>query len=116
MGRPLVAGALGALAVILLGVVAWARGPAGASRPPPPVVRATVVGPGQAACCWTRRATWYADPAHGYPGFAGPTYWGCKPKPPKILSPEITARHDSIQVDQLPIVVEGVMPFQRDFA
>ncbi len=74
-GQPLVAGALAALTVVLLGVVVWVRGPAAASRTLPPVVHAAVIGPGQAACCWATRATWYADPAHGYPAFAGPTYW-----------------------------------------
>ncbi len=34
--------------------------------------------------------------------------WGYKPKPPKILSPEIQGRHNGIKVDQLPIAVEGV--------
>ncbi len=74
-GQPLVAGVLGALTVVLLGVVVWVRGPAAPPRTPSPVVRVAVSGPGQAACCWATRGAWYADPAHGYPGFAGPTDW-----------------------------------------
>jgi len=69
------AGVLGALTVVLLGVVMWVRGPAAAPRTPSPVVQVVVIGPGQAACCWATRATWYADPAHGYPAFAGRTDW-----------------------------------------
>lgn len=73
LGRPLVVGALGALIVLVAGV-AWARGPAPPPARPPGVV-STVVGPNQAACCWARRAVWFADGMHGYPGFSGPTYW-----------------------------------------
>ncbi len=71
----LMVGLLGALTVVLLGGVAWVRGLAAAPRTPSPVVQVAVIGPGQATCCWATRATWYADPAHGYPAFAGPTYW-----------------------------------------
>ncbi len=74
-GRPLVTGALGALTVVLLGIVAWVRGPAAASRKPPAVVQMAVIGSNQAACCWAKQGAWYADALHGYPGFTGPTYW-----------------------------------------
>jgi len=79
LGQPLVVGVLGALVAGVLGVLlgsgVWVRGPAAAPRTPSLVVQVAVVGPGQATCCWATRATWYADPAHGYPGFTGPTYW-----------------------------------------
>jgi len=74
LGWPLVVGALGALGCVLIGV-AWIRMSPAVPHPRAPVVQAAVIGPGQAACCWARRATWRADPAHGYPGFTGPTYW-----------------------------------------
>jgi len=73
-GRPLVAGALGAVVVLVAGI-AWMRGPTMTPSARAPIIHTTVVGPGQAACCWAKQATWYADPAHGYPAFAGPTYW-----------------------------------------
>ncbi len=73
-GQPLVTGALGAVVVLVAGV-AWMRGPTVTPSARAPIIHTTVVGPGQAACCWARQATWYADPAHGYPTFAGPTYW-----------------------------------------
>ena len=40
--------------------------------------------------------------------------WGCKPKPPKIPSPQIESRHDRIQVNELSIAAEGVVPVQQD--
>ena len=42
--------------------------------------------------------------------------WGSTPEPPKILSPKIKPRHDGIQVDDLCIAVEGVVPVQQDVA
>jgi len=36
--------------------------------------------------------------------------WGCKPKPPKIPSPQPQPRHDRIQVDERSVAAEGVMP------
>ena len=42
--------------------------------------------------------------------------WGCKPKPPKIPSPEIQARHQGIEVDQRPVADEGVVPVQVEVA
>src|SRR6516164_1685087 len=41
---------------------------------------------------------------------------GCKPEPPKVLSLEIKSGHDGIQVDDLSVVVEGVVPIQQDVA
>jgi hypothetical protein len=38
---------------------------------------------------------------------------GCKPEPPKILSPKIEPSNYGIQVDHLPIRVEGVVPVQQ---
>jgi len=73
-GRPLVAGALGAVVVLMAGI-AWMRGPMVTPPARVPIIHTAVVGPGQAACCWAKQATWYADGMHGYPGFIGPTYW-----------------------------------------
>jgi hypothetical protein len=42
--------------------------------------------------------------------------WGCKPKPPKIPSTQLQPRHDGIQVDDLSVAVEGVVPVQVDVA
>ena len=42
--------------------------------------------------------------------------WGCKPKPPKIPSPQLQPRHDGIQVDELSVAAEGVVPVQMDVA
>jgi len=70
----LVGGALGALVVLVAGV-AWMHEPRVTPSAPTPVTHTAVIGPGQTACCWTRHAPWYADPAHGYPAFAGRTYW-----------------------------------------
>jgi hypothetical protein len=39
---------------------------------------------------------------------------GCKPEPPKILSPKIEPSNYGIQVDHFPIRVEGVVPVQQD--
>ncbi len=72
--RPLVAGALGAVAVLVAGV-AWMRGPTVTPSARVPIIHTAVFGPGQSACCWAKQATWYADGMHGYPGFTGPTYW-----------------------------------------
>jgi hypothetical protein len=41
---------------------------------------------------------------------------GCKPKPPKIPSPQFQPRHDRIQVDELSVAAEGVVPVQVDVA
>jgi len=67
------AGALGLGALVALGVGISATAavwPRRAAAPPAPAV--TIVGPHQAACCWAKQGTWYADGLHGYPGFAGP--------------------------------------------
>ena len=42
--------------------------------------------------------------------------WGCKPKPSKIPSPQLQPRHDRIQVDDLSVAAEGVVPVQVDVA
>ena len=73
-GRPLVAGALGAVVVLMAGI-AWMRGPMVTPPARAPISHTAVVGPGQTACCWARHGPWSADPAHGYPGFTGQTYW-----------------------------------------
>lgn len=39
---------------------------------------------------------------------------GCKPEPPKLLSPEIQSGHNGIQVDNLSVAVEGVVSIQQD--
>ncbi len=74
--------AVGALVVLValvaLGVpttaAVWVRRPVAT-----PVASATpattIVGPDRPACCWAKQGAWYADGLHGYPGFAGPTYW-----------------------------------------
>jgi hypothetical protein len=41
---------------------------------------------------------------------------GCKPKPPKIPSTQLQPRHDGIQVDDLSVAAEGVVPVQVDVA
>jgi hypothetical protein len=35
---------------------------------------------------------------------------GCKPKPPKIPSPQLQPRHDGIQIDDLSVAAESVVP------
>ncbi len=35
-------------------------------------------------------------------------FWGCKPKPKIILSGQIGTSQNSIEVDHLPVAVEGV--------
>jgi hypothetical protein len=45
--------------------------------------------------------------------------WGCKPKPPEIPEIPLTQlqpRHNGIQVDDLSVAVEGVVPVQVDVA
>jgi len=78
------AGLLGLGVLVALGVPATAALLSGIhtstvtrrpSAAPPPGVTVTVVGPHQAACCWARQGGWRANGLHGYPGFAGPTYW-----------------------------------------
>ncbi len=38
---------------------------------------------------------------------------GSTPKPPKILSPEINACHDSLHIKQLPAAEKGVIPIEK---
>ncbi len=74
--RPLVAGTVGAVVVVVLVAgVAWMRGPMVMPAARVPIIHTAVVGPDQMACCWARHGPWSADPAHGYPGFTGQTYW-----------------------------------------
>jgi len=78
-GRPRwrAVGSFGALLALATAAL-WTRRSVAAPAPAPapvPVVAMTVVGPNQAACCWAKQGAWYADGLHGYPGFAGPTYW-----------------------------------------
>jgi len=74
--RPLAAGALGAVVVVVLVAgVAWMRGPMVTPAARGPIIHTAVVGPDQTACCWARHGPWSADLAHGYPGFTGQTYW-----------------------------------------
>ncbi|MFZ3296601.1 MAG: hypothetical protein WA344_00940, partial [Ralstonia pickettii] len=40
--------------------------------------------------------------------------WGCKPEPPKFPSPQFQPRHERIEVDDLAVALEGVMPVQQD--
>jgi hypothetical protein len=40
--------------------------------------------------------------------------WGCKPEPQKIPSRPLQPHHDHIQVDDLPIATEVVVPIQVD--
>jgi hypothetical protein len=40
--------------------------------------------------------------------------WECKPEPPKIPSSQLQPRHDRIQVDDLSVATEGVVPIQMD--
>jgi|SRR6516225_7413221 len=46
---------------------------------------------------------------HMIPARASQGILGCKPKPPKISSPQLQPRHDRIQVDQLPVAAESVV-------
>ena len=39
---------------------------------------------------------------------------GCKPKPPKIPSPQLQPRHDRIQVDELSLAREGIAREDRE--
>ena len=41
---------------------------------------------------------------------------GSKPKSPKTPSPQLQPRHDRIQVDDLSVAAEGVVPVQVDVA
>ena len=41
---------------------------------------------------------------------------GCKPKPQKIPSSQIQARHDCIQIYDVPAVVKGIVAVQVDMA
>jgi len=42
--------------------------------------------------------------------------WGCKAKPPESPSTQLKPRHDGIQVDDLSVSVEDVVPVQVDVA
>jgi hypothetical protein len=41
---------------------------------------------------------------------------GCKPKPPKIPLRQIEPRYDRIEIDDLPVPAESVVPVQMDVA
>jgi len=83
MGAPLTPRRAVGVLVVLVALVAlgvpttaavWVRRPA-ATPAAPTTPAATIVGPDRPACCWAKQGAWYADGLHGYPGFAGPTYW-----------------------------------------
>jgi len=39
-------------------------------------------------------------------------FWGCKPEPQKILSPQFQSFHERIQVEQFAVALEGVMSIE----
>ena len=43
-----------------------------------------------------------------------PSYWGSKPEPPKIPSPQFQLRHERVQVYHLAVTLEGVVSVQQD--
>ncbi|NMZ57039.1 hypothetical protein, partial [Pseudomonas lundensis] len=40
--------------------------------------------------------------------------WGCTPESQKFPSAQLQSRHERIQVDELAVSLEGVMPVQQD--
>src|SRR3546814_19248448 len=48
------------------------------------------------------------------PSLLSCTYWGCTPESQKLPSAQLQSRHERIQVDELAVSLEGVMPVQQD--
>ena len=47
-------------------------------------------------------------------GFCNAPFWGCTPESQKFPSAQLQSRHERIQVDELAVSLEGVMPVQQD--